>query len=144
MVGKTTIQGGHLQLNLSGGRNIVVKVADSKKPAEDVYKTSDLLRVSIPNVEVLAHLRFEEGFLALIDGGENAGQWGEVVKIGKPNVYGSTVTIRNAGRPGDRDNRGLRFPYRKRRGMDKSPKGRISNDTGDYPSLNKLNEATPH
>jgi small subunit ribosomal protein S4e len=96
VVGKTTIRGGHLQLNLSSGRNIVVKVVDPKRPAEDVYKTSDLLRISIPKVEVLAHLPFEEGILALIDGGENAGQWGEVVKIGTPNVYGSTVTIRNA------------------------------------------------
>jgi small subunit ribosomal protein S4e len=96
IIGKTTVRDGHVQLNLSSGRNILVKVADSRKPVEDVYKTSDLLRISIPKVEVLAHLKFEEGVLALIDGGQNAGQWGEVVKIGRPSVYGSTVTIRNA------------------------------------------------
>ena len=96
VIGKTTVPGGHIQLNLSGGRNLLVKVADPRKPVEDTYNTSDLLRISIPKVEILAHLKFEEGMLALIDGGENAGQWGEVVKIGEPSVYGSTVTIRNA------------------------------------------------
>ncbi|MCJ7635724.1 30S ribosomal protein S4e [Candidatus Bathyarchaeota archaeon] len=96
IVGKTTVREGHIQLNLSDGRNLVVKVVDSKKPVEDVYKTSDLLRVSIPKVEVLAHLQFGEGVLALIDGGQNAGRWGEVVKIGKPDVYGSKITIKNA------------------------------------------------
>ena len=96
IIGKTTVQGGHIQLNLSGGRNVLVKVADPRKPAEDIYKTSDLLRISIPEGEVLAHLRFEEGVLALIDGGKNAGQWGEVVKIVPPSIYGSMVTIRNA------------------------------------------------
>jgi len=96
ITGKTTVRGGHIQLNLSDGRNILVEVADPRKPVEDMYKTSDLLRVSIPSVEVLAHLQFGEGVLALISGGENAGQWGEVVKVGTPGIYGSTVTIRNA------------------------------------------------
>jgi len=96
ITGKTTGRGGHIQLNLSGGRNIVVKVADPVNPMEDVYKTGDLLKISIPKVEVLAHLKFEEGVLALIEGGRNAGQWGEVVKISRPSVYSSTVTIRNS------------------------------------------------
>jgi len=96
IIGKTTIRGGHIQLNLSGGRNLLVKVADPRKPVEDTYKTSDLLRISIPKAEILAHLKFEEGVLALIDGGENAGQWGEVVKIGASVIHGSTITIRNA------------------------------------------------
>jgi ribosomal protein S4E len=71
-------------------------VVDPKKPSEDVYKTSDLIRVSIPKVEVLGHIPLEQGVLAIIDSGENAGRWGEVTKIVESGIYGSTVTIRNS------------------------------------------------
>ncbi|MCJ7608320.1 30S ribosomal protein S4e [Candidatus Bathyarchaeota archaeon] len=93
---KNTIRGGHIQLNLTGGRNLTVKVVDPKNPQEATYKTSDLLRVSVPHVEILAHLPFLEGVLALISKGKDAGEWGEVIKISTPNYYGTSVTIRNA------------------------------------------------
>jgi small subunit ribosomal protein S4e len=96
ITGKSTIRRGHIQLNLTGGRNLTVKVVDPKNPQEATYKTSDLLRVSVPRVEVLAHLPFEEGVLALISNGENAGEWGEVIRVSKPSYYGTNVTIRNA------------------------------------------------
>ncbi|MFX0136973.1 MAG: S4 domain-containing protein, partial [Candidatus Hodarchaeota archaeon] len=34
---KTTIKGGHIQLNLHDGRNILVKIQDPKSPKEDIY-----------------------------------------------------------------------------------------------------------
>jgi small subunit ribosomal protein S4e len=96
VMGKTTVKKGNVQLNLSDGRNILIKVADPKRPSEDIYKTSDLIRLSIPNAEILDHIPFEQGVLAIIDSGENVGQWGEVTKITESNIYGSTVTIRNS------------------------------------------------
>lgn len=96
VMGKTTVKEGNVQLNLSDGRNILIRVADPKRPSEDIYKTSDLIRLSIPKVEVLDHIPLEQGVLAIIDSGQNVGQWGEVIKITESSIYRSTVTIRNS------------------------------------------------
>jgi small subunit ribosomal protein S4e len=96
IIGKTTVKKGNVQLNLNDGRYVLIKVADPKRPSEDIYKTSDLIRLSIPKVEVLGHISLEQGVLAIIDSGENIGQWGEVTKITESSIYGSTVTIRNS------------------------------------------------
>lgn len=53
---KTVIKGGHIQLNLHDGRNIVIKVSDPTKAEEDVYKTGDTLLISIPEQEIKAHI----------------------------------------------------------------------------------------
>ena len=96
ILNKTTIARGNVQLNLHDGRNQTIKVVDPKKPSEDIYKTNDLLKIKLPSQEILGHLRFEPGVLALVDSGRNVGRWGEVVKITEPNVYGSTAVLRDS------------------------------------------------
>lgn len=81
IVNKVTIKGGHLQLNLHDGRNILVKTVDSRNPAEDIHTTSDVLKLKIPEQEVLGHLKLDAGVLALVTGGKNIGRLGRVVKI---------------------------------------------------------------
>ncbi len=93
---KSTIKGGHLQLNLHDGRNILIKVKDPKNPKEDVYNRMDVLKISIPEQEILKVLKFKEGNLALIMSGKNIGQVGKIINILKRfGPKASTVSIQH-------------------------------------------------
>ena len=80
---KTTVKGGHIQLNLHDGRNILVKVKDPRNPIEDVYKTMDTLVITVPDQEIRQHLKFETGSLAIIVAGRNVGRLGRLLDIQK-------------------------------------------------------------
>ena len=93
---KTTIKGGHLQLNLHDGRNILVNVNDPKNPKEDVYKRMDVLKITIPEQEIIKVLKFKEGNLAMIMSGKNIGQVGKIFTILKRfGPKASTVSIQH-------------------------------------------------
>ncbi len=78
---KTTVKGGHIQLNLHDGRNVLVRVADPTNPVEDTYRTLDTLKLGLPDQELLDHLKLEEGAYAIITGGKNMGIHGRIVAI---------------------------------------------------------------
>jgi len=78
---KTSIKKGMIQLNLHDGRNLIIPVKDPKKPEEDIYKASDIIKLGIPKQEVLSHLKFEEGLFAVVTRGKNAGQYGKILTI---------------------------------------------------------------
>jgi len=78
---KTVLNEGKVQLNLHDGRNVLVKLKDPNKPEEDVFHTLDTLKISLPNQEILGHLKLAEGAPALIFGGKNAGKHGKIVVI---------------------------------------------------------------
>ena len=78
---KTAVKGGHLQLNLHDGTSIRVQVKDPKKPEEDVYQTLDTLKLSIPDQEVIGHMKFTVGAPAIIIGGKNVGKYGKITAI---------------------------------------------------------------
>lgn len=78
---KTTVKGGHIQLNLHDGRNILVRVRDPRNPVEDKYKTMDTLLITLPEQEIREHLKFEEGKLAIIIAGKNVGRVGRVLSV---------------------------------------------------------------
>jgi len=78
---KTVLSGGNVQLNLHDGRNVLVKVKDPNKPEEDVFQTLDTLKISLPDQEILGHMKLAEGTPALIVGGKNAGKHGKIVAI---------------------------------------------------------------
>lgn len=91
---KTIIKGGQLQLNLHDGRNILIAIKDPKKPKEDVYKRMDVLKISIPEQEILKVIKFKEGNLALIMSGKNIGKVGKIISITKRfGPKASTVSI---------------------------------------------------
>lgn len=97
IVGKTTVKGGHLQLHVHDGNNILLKISDRKNPIEDIYSIYDVLRVGIPSYEILAHLKFEEGVLGIIERGKRAGTLAEVTKIVKgPRHKTSSVALRDS------------------------------------------------
>lgn len=78
---KTTVKNGHVQLNLHDGSNILVKVADPKNPQEDVYETLDTVKLSIPERQILEHIKLKEKDFAIITGGKNIGKYGRIVTI---------------------------------------------------------------
>ncbi len=97
IINKTTLNGGHLQLNLSDGRNVRVNVKDPRNPKEDIYETEDVLKVKVPDTEILDHIKFGGGVLALVTSGKNTGRWGKVVKVERgEGPLPTTVTIEDA------------------------------------------------
>jgi len=81
IVGKKTVENGQVQLNLHDGKNVLLKIGDPRQPKEDVYHIHDVLKMRIPENEILAHLKFEDGILGLVDRGKNMGIFVEVTKI---------------------------------------------------------------
>ncbi len=79
---KMTVQGG-IQLNLHDGTNLLIKVADPKKPSEDVYDTYDVLKLGVPSKEIVGCLPLKVGNYVTITGGKNIGVKGKIVEIEK-------------------------------------------------------------
>lgn len=70
---KTMVRGGKIQLNLHDGRNIIVE--------ENSYKTGDVVRISVPEQEILEVIPMEMGTLAMITGGKHTGQIAEIEEV---------------------------------------------------------------
>jgi len=79
---KTTVKGGHIQLNLHDGRNIVIRVEDPKNPVEaKQYKTLGTVKIGLPGQEIQEYIPLEEDILAIISGGRNVGRIGRIKSI---------------------------------------------------------------
>ncbi|MFW9939898.1 MAG: 30S ribosomal protein S4e [Candidatus Thorarchaeota archaeon] len=95
---KTNTKGGHVQLNLHDGKNILISVKDPRNPKEDIYKRMDVLKISVPEQEIIKVLNFKENNLAIIMSGKNIGQVGKIVNILKRfGPKASTVSIQHNG-----------------------------------------------
>lgn len=98
VIDKRTVEEGHTQLNLHDGRNILIEVKDPKHTAESVYRTSDVLKLKIPGMEVMDHISFGEGVMAVVIGGKNVGRLGEVVGVERgEGLLPATVTLEDRG-----------------------------------------------
>ncbi len=78
---KRTVKNGHIEVNLHDGRNFLIRVEDPSNPREDIYRTLDTLRISIPDQEVLEHFRVEKGMFASLVDGANIGKFGAISSI---------------------------------------------------------------
>jgi small subunit ribosomal protein S4e len=72
-----------VQLNLHDGSNILVKVADPKNRQEDIYKTLDTVKMSLPEKQITESIKMKEKDYAIITGGKNIGKHGRIVEIEK-------------------------------------------------------------
>jgi len=63
---KRNVKGGHIQLNLHDGRNIVVN--------RELYKPGDVLKIKLPDQTILEHFPAKENYLAMVTSGKHAGQ----------------------------------------------------------------------
>lgn len=92
---KTTVKGGHIQLNLSDGSNILVRVNDPRNPVEDIYETLGTVLVEIPSRRILQYIPLKEGNYAVISGGSNIGKHGKIVSISRGiKRYRSIITLK--------------------------------------------------
>jgi small subunit ribosomal protein S4e len=90
IVNKTTLKGGKIQLNLHDGTNLL---------GTNEHKPGDSLILSLPEKNIVKHLKFTEGNLAIVIGGQHSGEIGRIV--GKRVVRSSasnTVTVKTADR----------------------------------------------
>lgn len=71
--GKTWIKGKKLQLNLSGGKSLLVK--------KDVYKTNDSLVIQLSKNKIVNHFPMKEGNIALIVKGKHRGKLVKIKKL---------------------------------------------------------------
>jgi small subunit ribosomal protein S4e len=78
---RTIIKNGHVQLNLHDGSNLQVKVAEAENPKEDVYKTLDTIKLSLPEKQILEYIKMKEKGFGMITGGKNIGKYGKIVEI---------------------------------------------------------------
>ncbi|HEY9753523.1 MAG TPA: 30S ribosomal protein S4e [Oculatellaceae cyanobacterium] len=69
---KTTLKGGKVQLNLNDGTN---------SPGSNEYGTKDSLILSVPDKQVVKHLQFKVGNLAMVVGGQHSGEIGKISEI---------------------------------------------------------------
>lgn len=82
---KTTLKGGKVQLNLSDGTNIL---------GSNEYGTKDSLILSVPDKQVIKHLQFKVGNLAMVVGGQHSGEIGKIKEIREvKSSRHNTVTI---------------------------------------------------
>ena len=80
---RTITRNGKIQLNLHDGSNLLAKVADPRNTQEDIYKTFDTIKLSLPEKQILEHIKMEEKDFAIITGGKNIGKYGKIVEIEK-------------------------------------------------------------
>ena len=79
---KTTVRNG-VQIALHDGSNILVKKADPKNPSEILYETFDVLKMSLPDKQVIDVIKIKQANFAVITGGQNIGKQGRIVEIEK-------------------------------------------------------------
>jgi small subunit ribosomal protein S4e len=89
-----------------------VKAADAENQKEDVYKTLDTIKLSLPEKQILESIKTKEKGFAIITGGKNIGRYGKIVEIEKAEGKKSRnafVTIEDA--KGDRYQTILNFIF---------------------------------
>jgi small subunit ribosomal protein S4e len=73
---KTVVKGGKVQLDFHDGTSNLLS-------GEDVYKTLDVLKLSVPERELIRHVELTVGAPAIVTGGKNIGKYGKIVSIEK-------------------------------------------------------------
>lgn len=75
---KTLLKGNKVQINLSGGRNMIIK--------ENNYKVGDTLLISLPKQEIKDHFPLEKKGTIFLTGGKHAGAVGAISAIEERNI----------------------------------------------------------
>lgn len=80
---KHVVKGGHVHLDLHDGASYRIQVSNPQNPEEDTYQTLDVLKLSVPDRELLGYTKLTVGAPAIVIGGKNMGKYGKVVTIEK-------------------------------------------------------------
>jgi len=99
---KTVVNAGNVHLDLHDGTNSLIKVSNPQNPEEDIYHTLDVLKLSVPDRELLGHTKLTVGAPAIIIGGKNIGKYGKVITIEKkPNQKRRDLLVTIEDKNGD-------------------------------------------
>ncbi|MHC3129598.1 MAG: 30S ribosomal protein S4e [Candidatus Bathyarchaeota archaeon] len=99
---KTVVKDGNMHLDLHDGTNSLIKVSNPQNPEEDIYHTLDVLKLSVPDRELLGHTKLTVGAPAIIIGGKNIGKYGKVTTIEKkPNQKRRDLLVTIEDKNGD-------------------------------------------
>ncbi|MCW4033855.1 MAG: 30S ribosomal protein S4e [Candidatus Bathyarchaeota archaeon] len=79
---KTIVKGGGMQLDLHDGTSFLVDSSSTENPAT-AYATLDVLKLSVPEREILAHTKLRVGSPVVVIGGKNMGKSGKIDSIEK-------------------------------------------------------------
>jgi len=88
---KTTVRGGHIQLNLHDGRNVLIRVSDPEKAEEDIYETGGTVKLDLGSGRILDYYKLAPGAYVVVTGGKNVGIHGVVASIERPNPLAQTI-----------------------------------------------------
>ena len=80
---KTVVKAGQVHLDLNDGTSSLIKVNNPENPEEDIYRTLDVLKLSVPDRELLGRAKLTSGAPAIVIGGQNMGKYGNVTTIEK-------------------------------------------------------------
>ncbi len=86
---KKTLKGNKIQLNLSGGKNILLE--------KNNYKTGDSLLIDLSSGKILEHFSFIKDSLGIVTSGPNSGKLGKIKKIILGNAHSATKLICEIG-----------------------------------------------
>ncbi|OGD45198.1 30S ribosomal protein S4e [Candidatus Bathyarchaeota archaeon RBG_16_57_9] len=88
ITGKKTLQGRRTQLNLHDGQNLIISAE------ADSYKVNDVVKLKVPEKEILEHIEFKEMQHIVITGGRSQGAQGMIIGLGPEPGWKKTCTIR--------------------------------------------------
>jgi len=87
IVGKYTLKDNLTQLRLHDGKNIQVS-------NDNAYKVNDILKIKLPELEILEHIKFKDMLPTIITGGRSQGETGTIIGLGDEPGWKKTATIR--------------------------------------------------
>jgi small subunit ribosomal protein S4e len=88
IIGKTSQKRGRIQLNFHDGSNLII---DSEK---DQYKVNDVIKIKIPEKEILDYLEFKGMQQVIVTGGRSQGFRGTLIGLGPEPGWKKTAIIR--------------------------------------------------
>jgi small subunit ribosomal protein S4e len=88
VTGKSTLPGNRTQLNFHDGQNLVIAAE------ADNYGVNDVIKLKVPEKEILDHVEFKEMQLSIITGGRSQGAQGMIIGLGPEPGWKKTCIIR--------------------------------------------------
>ena len=87
ITGKKILTNGVVQLQMHDGRTINVQ-------PDGPYKVNDVVKLKVPEQEILGHIAFKEKIQSIITGGRSQGETGLIVGFGSESGRKRTATVR--------------------------------------------------
>jgi small subunit ribosomal protein S4e len=95
IVGKRTVDGGRIQLNLHDGRNLIVQAREPRQKTDGEFSVGGAIQLGLPEQKIIRSVAFQPGALGLVIDGRNQGLSGKIVSI-NPGTHARQKIVRIA------------------------------------------------